>query len=351
MADTALQKKASGAVAGAMTDEQVDLIKRTVARGASNDELALFMHTAQRMGLDPLAKQIHAVKRWDKQSRREVMAIQVGIDGLRLVADRTGKYAPGRPTEYEVRGDNLVSATAYVRKFVGGEWHEVGEAAYYDEYVATKRDGKPNRMWSQMPRVMLAKCAEARALRRAFPAELSGVYAPEEMDQAGEVVTESPKPNPQQKADAAVSGESRIKDLWKRAESQGVDKELWRTWLGEEKITKDKRTQTQTRLDALEGRIQAFVDTCGPTDDIPEEIVNQTPQQDVMADPEALTTIRRTATNLSIADDERELVQMLRLPVDHQDLQRLEDLTAEQAQKALDWMDKKFGDATQERIA
>lgn len=163
---------------------QLDLLKRTICQGATNDEFALFVATAQRLGLDPFARQIFAVKRWDRRQETNVMSIQVSIDGFRLVAERTGSYTPGRPTEFEMDGKRLIKATAFVKKFSHGAWHEVGEDAYYDEYVQTGKDGKPNAMWGRMPRVMLAKCAEARALRRAFPAELSGVYAPEEMGQA-----------------------------------------------------------------------------------------------------------------------------------------------------------------------
>lgn len=173
---------------GSLDDEQIALIKRTVARGASDDELKLFLHACTRTGLDPLMKQIYAVKRWDANVKRETMAIQTGIDGLRLVAERTGRYAPGREPSYTYLDEEqqiLRSATAYIKKMTGdGTWHEVAATARHEEYVQTKQDGTPTRFWQRMPHVMLAKVAEALALRRAFPMELSGIYSTEEMTQA-----------------------------------------------------------------------------------------------------------------------------------------------------------------------
>ena len=177
------------------TKDQVELVKRTVAKGTTDDELALFLYTAKKTGLDPLIKQIHAVKRWNTQEGREVMSIQTGIDGYRLIAERTGHYAPGREPSFEEKDGKLFSATAYVKKFVGGVWHEVAATAFWDEYVQKKKDGTTNVMWGKMPRLMLAKCAETLALRRAFPAEMSGVYTHEEMAQA-EVAEVVEKPEP-----------------------------------------------------------------------------------------------------------------------------------------------------------
>lgn len=180
---TALAKTQSTALAaaGAYTADQVDLIKRTICKGATNDELALFMATAKRLGLDPFARQIFAVKRKNRSTGIDEMAIQVSIDGFRLAAERTGGYAPGRLTDFEYNAkDELIRAIAYVKKFSHGAWHEVAEEATWGEF------SQKSPLWDRMPRVMLAKCAEARALRRAFPNELAGVYAPEEMDQAGD---------------------------------------------------------------------------------------------------------------------------------------------------------------------
>lgn len=185
----------SASLALAVADEagisrvKLDLIKQQIARGATDEELALFLYVAKRAGLDPLARQIYCIKRWDTTLNREVMSTQVSIDGLRLIADRTGRYAPGRAPTFEDRNGKPYSATSYVMKYVQGTWLEVAATAHYNEYAQTKKDGTPTRMWAEKPRIMLAKCAEALALRRAFPAEMSGLYTGDEMG-----TTDTPTP-------------------------------------------------------------------------------------------------------------------------------------------------------------
>lgn len=211
MSETALMKPEP------LDREQIELVKRTVAKGTTDDELKLFLYTAARTGLDPLAKQIHAIKRWNGREKRDVMSIQTGIDGYRLIAERTGNYAPGPEPSYEVQDGRLFSATAYVKKLVAGVWHDVGATAFFDEYVQRNREGAPTPMWERMPRLMLGKCAEALALRRAFPAEMSGVYTFDEMAQAdgpvdAEVVgTPDAKAEPQKRAKAR--GAAKAKDV------------------------------------------------------------------------------------------------------------------------------------------
>lgn len=167
-------------------EKKMQLLKDTFFKGSSNDEFMLFAHACERTGLDPFLKQIYPVKRWDSTLKKEIMTVQTGIDGYRLMAERTGCYSPGKePTFNYNKEGKLISSTAYVKKLTkDGTWHEVSATAFYDEYCQRTKEGNPTSMWSKMPHSQLAKCAESLALRKAFPAELSGMYTKEEMEQS-----------------------------------------------------------------------------------------------------------------------------------------------------------------------
>jgi phage recombination protein Bet len=172
------------------TPEQAQLISTTIAPGCSPDELKLFAYACQRTGLDPFSRQIYAIKRGGK------MTISSGIDGLRSIAERTGQldgsssYWCGEDGVWvDVWLSSKPPAAAKTIIYRKGCAHPFSATARFADFNAGQG------LWSKMPSVMIAKCSEAQALRRAFPADLSGVYSTDEMDQAVEPVTVTAAPS------------------------------------------------------------------------------------------------------------------------------------------------------------
>lgn len=157
------------------------LIRQTVGEDVPASSLFELCYTAVKYNLDPIRKEVYLMPKAGK------WYIYIAIDGLRRIAHDTGNYAPGKETEFEHdESGNLISAVAYVKLYhpPSGTWNEVSARAYYKEYVQTRQDKAsgqniPNSMWGKMPHSQLEKCAEAKALRRAFPA-LAKMYIAEE---------------------------------------------------------------------------------------------------------------------------------------------------------------------------
>jgi phage recombination protein Bet len=213
------------------TPEQTQLISTTIAPGCSNDELRLFAYACQRTGLDPFSKQIYAIKRGGK------MTIQAGIDGLRSIAERTGQL-DGSETfwcgEDGIWADVWLSSkppaaakTIIHRK---GSTHPFVGVARFADYNAGQG------LWSKMPAAMIAKCSEALALRKAFPADLSGVYSTDEMDQAVEPVTVTAEPAP-----ALPAGDAKVFAAGKAAIAKAD--------------TVDKLAEVTKRMEARRGQL------------------------------------------------------------------------------------------------
>lgn len=194
--------------------KQIELIRDTIAVGATPDELDLFVAQCIRTGLDPFQRQVYAIKRYNSALRREAMTIQVSIDGLRLIAERTGVYAGQGPIEWcgsdgkwrdvwiDESPPSAARATVYRKDWA----HPLVRVAHYKSFVAVTKEGKVTQFWARMPELMLGKCAEALALRAAFPQETSGLYIAEEMadssqprmvvESTGEIVEGSAAENP-----------------------------------------------------------------------------------------------------------------------------------------------------------
>lgn len=168
--------------------EKIELIKKTIDPHGkfSKNDIELFIHICTEKNLDPLMRQIYPVPVWNSKKKCFVMSVQTGIDGFRILAERTGKYSPGKATEFIFdENKRLVGATCYVKKYTAdGTWHEVAATAFINEYKKPDPEKSRDSFWNRMPSVMIEKVAEARALRRAFPEDFSGLYSEDEMHQA-----------------------------------------------------------------------------------------------------------------------------------------------------------------------
>jgi len=174
--------------------EQIQLIKNTIAKDATDDELKLFLYQCQRTGLDPMTRQIYFMKRAGK------VTIQTSIDGFRVIAERSGDYA-GQDEPVFVKDDGDLFCKVTVYRFRGDVRYPAAVGvAYWKEYCPP---GGQDFMWKKMPHTMLSKVAEALALRKAYPQDLSGLYTGDEMNQA-EVPNSTPKMEDVDQADKSA---------------------------------------------------------------------------------------------------------------------------------------------------
>ena len=198
------------------TRQQIEVIKEQFAKGASDVELKMFLYVCRDSELDPFSRQVHLVPRWDSRLGKEVRMVIFGIDGLRSIAEKTGAYAGNSDpifgdeieaelikTDYKTKKDIVTKfnapsrATVTVKKVVQGVLCDFTATVEWTEYYP---GGKGGMMWAKMPKNMLSKCAEAKALRKAFPKVMSGRYVGEEMHQA---IAIAPQEAPQSDFDKA----------------------------------------------------------------------------------------------------------------------------------------------------
>lgn len=162
-----------------LTVADIEILKRSKFKGFDDHEVAYSIKMSGLLRLNPMLNQVHFVRRKNKDGTFAVTS-QVGIDGFRLTAQRAGGYAGSDDALFEYNEKQQpIKATTTVYRMVEGVRCSFTASARWDEYY-----NPIGGQWDRMGHVMLAKCSEALALRKAFPAELSNVVTPEEMDQA-----------------------------------------------------------------------------------------------------------------------------------------------------------------------
>ena len=210
------------------TPRQITVLQSLGLDQATESDLGLFFHQCTRTGLDPFAKQIYMIGRKAKENGQFVTkyTIQTGIDGYRLIARRAADRAGHKYGIEETLwcGEDGAWRDVWLGKqppaaakvTVSRDGDTFTAVATYSEYVQLAKDYStnemgPNSMWKKMAANQLSKCAEAAALRKAFPQDLSGVYVDAEMHQA-----DNPEPRSEPSSTLKLLQDDAVQDLGER---------------------------------------------------------------------------------------------------------------------------------------
>jgi phage recombination protein Bet len=191
-----VERNASGAPIMAISKEQIDVLAGAgiIPPGTPAAQVQVFAEVASRHNLDPFTKQVHLVKYRKKDGERYVdaYAVIIGIDGYRARATSSGRHAGTEDAKFNITSDGkhvtaaeliakngkLLTATVTVHKIVSGMKVPFTHTCVLSEFSSGKQKWHPQ---YGMQYQMLAKCAEAFALRKAFPNETAGLAVEEEL--------------------------------------------------------------------------------------------------------------------------------------------------------------------------
>jgi phage recombination protein Bet len=176
-------------------DELVAVLRSSLYPGAKDESIRMALSYCRAAGLDPLQKPVHIVPMWDSKAAAYRDVVMPGIGLYRTQASRTGEAAGVSEPEFgpdvtEVIGGQEITFPAWCRVTVfrllpNGATAQFTAREFWRENYAVKggreKSIAPNAMWTKRPYGQLAKCAEAQALRKAFP-ELGAAPTAEEME-------------------------------------------------------------------------------------------------------------------------------------------------------------------------
>lgn len=185
----------STALTKAPTKAQLELVRRTVAKGATDDQLKMFFHVAQKSGLDPFRKEIYFYKVPSRDGGEDTV-IMTSRDGFLSIAQRSGELTGINSASIREKDEfsidyspdgirishKITSANAATRGPLVGAWARVYRAKFTEPtvvFVDNATYNKGMRSWKTHPDAMLIKCAESIALKKLFG--ISGLVSSEEM--------------------------------------------------------------------------------------------------------------------------------------------------------------------------
>lgn len=198
---TALTKHEAGLPAMQMSEaELLEVLQSSLYPGANPASIKMVLGYCKASGLDPMQKPVHIVPMWDAKAKQMRDVVMPGIGLYRTQAARTGCAGVTEP-EFgpdvtEVIGNVHITYPAWCRvtvkrKLAGGDIVEFTAKEFWKENYAIKggqeKSIAPNAMWQKRPYGQIAKCAEAQALRKAFP-EIGSEPTADEM--AGKALNE-----------------------------------------------------------------------------------------------------------------------------------------------------------------
>ncbi len=295
-------------------EKQLAVLRQTgIGEQVSSAELAAFLHLCQRTGLDPFARQIYLIGRWDTKAGREVFRPQTGIDGYRIVAQRTVERTrqsfgyedslwcgeDGKWTDVWLSADPPAAAKVTVLR----DGKRFPAIARWSEYVPLGKNGNPTGLWVKRHAAQLEKCAESLALRKAFPNDMAGVYTSEEMEQAdnpphvtvtAEVVKEEPAQDGDDPFYVRPAPEVSTDQEWLTATLKIIPeirleacRKLWPEVIGKVRAGTVAKPDGTRVMDLLKARMEALA---SPQEAAPSEPEAASPVADALdpADPWAL---------------------------------------------------------------